>query len=187
MNHHLPWQAQTPASITSPCTGAWQPYGSCWGWRGWQWSSAWDPCFCTDAPGSGSSSEAWTSRMEQPLTLTPDHRKAPSLRETQGSCPPQTHDSPCPSSSFSTHSRPRGRGQQLFREKRRQCAHKATGGRQKPRPAWMAMCRLASELFPPASQKGPRKVKPNTDHGGQITTATFTYWQKPSGCKRRWT
>lgn len=35
----LPCQAQTPASITSQCTEAWQPSGSSWAWHGWRWSS----------------------------------------------------------------------------------------------------------------------------------------------------
>ncbi|XP_055470962.1 potassium channel subfamily K member 16-like isoform X2 [Psammomys obesus] len=64
--------------------------------------------YVVGAPGSGCSSEVWTPRMEQPLTLTPDLRRSPSLHDnpnvpiTHPSSPiPQTHAIPCPS--FPTH------------------------------------------------------------------------------------
>lgn len=83
--HHtpLPCQAQTPASITSRCTGPWRPSGSSWAWRGWHWSSHWAPCFFTGAPSSGCSAEALASRKGEPPKPmgSPDLRRFPSLHE----------------------------------------------------------------------------------------------------------
>ena len=94
----LPCQARTPASITSLCTGAWQPSGSSWAWHGWHWSFHWAPCFCTGAPSSGCSAEA--SRKGEPRRLmgSLDLRRCPSLHEA-----PQWPQKPLPASPVTPH------------------------------------------------------------------------------------
>lgn len=102
----LPCQAQTPASITSRCTGVWQPSGSSWAWRGWRWSSHWAPCFCTGAPSSGCSAEALVSRKGEPPRPVGslDLRRFPSLHEP---CP-QTVAAEAPHSILCPPQRPPG-------------------------------------------------------------------------------
>ena len=101
----LPCQAQTPASITSRCTGVWQPSGSSWAWRGWRWSSHWAPCFCTGAPSSGCLAEASVSRKGEPPRPmgSLDLRRFPSLHK-----PPKTMAAKAPHSILCPPHRPPG-------------------------------------------------------------------------------
>lgn len=159
----LPGQARTPASITSLCTGAWQPSGSSWAWRGWHWSSHWAPCFCTGAPSSGCSAEA--SRKGEPPRLTGslDLRRFPSLHEApqwpqkppppasrHPTCPLLATPPPLPTHSLPSQSWSRGlSGQRKETGASKKVAERRGRDRMGDRCVWRRTCTGVPEPLPP--------------------------------------
>lgn len=69
---------------------------------------------------------------------------------------------------------------------RGQVCYKVTDGRQISRRVDGGVQAGLTALSPGL----PKMIQENQtllNHGGQITTATFTYWQEPAGCKQRQT